>query len=89
MPRLVAGGWIWQGAGGEGGNWGLGFLAGRWEGAPVTSAPSWMGLQLMFAEHTLCVGGRPCPLAAHNPLGGRCSHHGHFPDGKTGSEELQ
>lgn len=34
------------------------------------------------------MGSGPYPLAAHNPLGGRCGHRGHFPDGKTGSEEL-
>lgn len=39
MPRLVAGGWIWQGRGGEEGTgvWGS---AGRWGRGPVTSAPS-------------------------------------------------
>ncbi|XP_044794131.2 uncharacterized protein LOC123332253 isoform X3 [Bubalus bubalis] len=46
-------------------SWALGL------GGPVTSAPSWTGLQLIFAEHTLCGGpGRALSLPTTPSEGG-------------------
>lgn len=57
-----------------GGNWGLGSPFWGWAlglGGPVTSAPSWTGLQLIFAEHTLCGGpGRALSLPTTPSEGG-------------------
>lgn len=70
MPRLRAGSWIWWGEEEEGtGVWGAPSEVQLGAGARAGPAgpPVSPGLQLMFAEHTLC-GARPCPLAPHSPI---------------------